>query len=105
MSHLSVNEYSKTNSNPKKRKSDRTGKEDNDVEHTSFRKEIVKIIEKTEAISISERESLTKVKINKSQEKYLNLENLAIQECCDDIELDINDFNTRLYACTKTVES
>ena len=38
MSHPSVNENCKTNSNPKKRKSDRTGKENNDAENTSFRK-------------------------------------------------------------------
>ena len=40
---------------------------------------------------MSERENLTKVKINKSQEKYLNLVNLAIQEFCDDIELPYSD--------------
>ena len=54
---------------------------------------------------MSERENLTKVKVNKSQEKYLNFENLANQEFCDDIELDMNDFNTMLYACAETVES
>ena len=105
MSHPSVNENSKTNSNPKKRKSDQTGKENNDVEYTSFRNEIIETIEKTEAISMSERENLTKVKVKKSQEKYLNFANLAIQEFCDDIELDMNDVNTMLYACAKTVES
>ena len=76
----SVNENDKTNSNPKKRKSDRTGKENNHVEYTSFRNEIIETIEKTEAISMSENENLTKAKINKSQEKYLNFANLAIQE-------------------------
>ena len=65
MSHPSVNENSKTNSNPKKRKSDQTGKENNDVEYTSFRNEIIETIEKTEAISMSERENLTKVKLKK----------------------------------------
>ena len=40
---------------------------------------------------MSERENLTKVKVNKSQEKYLNLVNLAIQEFCDDIELPYSD--------------
>ena len=54
---------------------------------------------------MSERENLTKVKINKSQEKYLNFANLAIQEFCNDIELDINDVNTMLYACAKAVKS
>ena len=54
---------------------------------------------------MSKRENLTKVKIKKSQEKYLNFANLAIQEFCDDIELDMNDVNTMLYACAKTVES
>ena len=54
---------------------------------------------------MSERENLTKVKVKKSQEKYLNFANLAIQEFCDDIELDMNDVNTMLYACAKTVES
>ena len=71
MSHPSVNENSKTNSDPKKRKSDRTGKENNDVEYTSYRGEIIETIEKTEAISMNEREYLTKVKINKSEEKYI----------------------------------
>ena len=104
MSHPSVNENSKTNSNPKKQKSDQTGKENNDVEYTSFRNEIIETIEKTEAIGMSERENLTKVKVKKSQEKYLNFANLAIQEFCDNIELDIN-VNTMLYACAKTVES
>ena len=28
-----------------------------------------------------------------------------IQEFCDDIELDMNDVNTMLYACAKPVES
>ena len=49
---------------------------------------------------MSERENLTKVKIKKSQEKYLNFANLPIQEFCDDIELDIN-VNTILYDCAK----
>ena len=60
-------------------------------------------IEKTETISMSERENLTKVKINKSQEKYLNFANLTIQEFCDDIELDMNDVNTMLYACATSL--
>ena len=68
MSHPSVNENSKTNSNPKKRKSDQTGKENNDVEYTSFRNEIIETIEKTQAISMKERENLTKVKIRNLQE-------------------------------------
>ena len=54
---------------------------------------------------MSERENFTKVKIKKSQEKYLNFANLAIQEFCDAIELDMNDVNTMLYACARTVES
>ena len=64
MAHPSVNENSKTNSNPKKWKSDRTGKENNDVEYTSFWNEIIETIEETVAISMSERVNLTKVKIN-----------------------------------------
>ena len=31
--------------------------------------------------------------------------NLAIQEFCDNIELDMNDVNTMLYACAKISES
>ena len=89
MSHPSVNENSKANSNPKKWKSDRAGKENNDVEYTSFRNKIIETFEKTEAISMSESGNLTKVKIKKSQEKCLNFPNLAIQEFCDDIELDM----------------
>ena len=42
MSYLSVNENGKTNINPKKRKSDRTGEENDDVEYTSFRSKIIK---------------------------------------------------------------
>ena len=91
MSDPSVNENSKTNTNPKKRKSDRNGKANNDIEYTSFRNEII--------------ETSKKVNIKKSQEKYLNFANLAIEEFCDDIELDMNDVNTMLYACAKTVES
>ena len=49
---------------------------------------------------MSERENLTKVKVKTSQEKYLNFAiqefNLAIQEFCDDIELDTNYVNTLL---------
>ena len=60
---------------------------------------------KTEAISMSEQEILTKVKIKKSQEKYLSFANLAIQEFCGDIKPDMNDVNRMLYACAKTVES
>ena len=87
------------------RKSDQTGKENIDVEYTSLKNEIIETIEKTEAISMSERENLAKVKVKKSREKYLNFANLAIQEFCDDIELDMNDVNTMLYACAKTIES
>ena len=105
MSHPSVNGNSKTNSKPKKLKSDQTGKENNSVEYTSFRNEIIETIETTEAISMSEHENLTKVKVKKPQEKYLNFANLDIQEFCDDIELDMNDVNTMLYACAKAVES
>ena len=36
MSHPSVNENSKTNSNPKKQKNDQTGKESNYIEYISF---------------------------------------------------------------------
>ena len=54
---------------------------------------------------MSECENLTKVKIKKSHEKYLNFANLVIQEFCDDIELDMNDVNAMLYAFAKTVES
>ena len=96
MSHPSGNENSKTNSNTKKWKNDRTGKENNNVEYTLFRNEIIETIEKIEAMSISERENLTKVKIKKSQEKDLNFANVAIQEFCDDIEQDMNDVNTML---------
>ena len=58
MSHPSVNENSRTNSNPKKRKSDRNGKENNDVGYTSFRNEIVETIEKTEAMSMKTCENV-----------------------------------------------
>ena len=34
---------------------------------------------------MSEREKLTKVKIEKSQEKYINFANVAVQEFCDDL--------------------
>ena len=51
---------------------------------------------------MSECENLTKLKVKKSQEKYLNL---AIQEFYDDIELDMNDVNTMFYACAETVKS
>ena len=54
---------------------------------------------------MSERENLTKVKVKKSQEEYLNFANVAIQGFLDDTELDMNDVNTMLYACAKTVES
>ena len=72
MSHPSVKENSETNSNPIKRKSDQTGKENNNVEYISFRSEIIETIEKYEAISMNERKNLTKVKVTKSGEKYLN---------------------------------
>ena len=68
ISHPSVNENSKTNSNPEKQKSDQTEKENNDVEYTAFRNEIIETIEKTEVINMSERQNLTKVKVEKSQE-------------------------------------
>ena len=68
MPHPSVNENSSTNSNPRKQKSDRTGKESNDVEYTTLRNEIIESIKKSEAISMSECENLTKVKLKKSQE-------------------------------------
>ena len=67
-----------------------------------FRNEIIETIEKTEATSMSEQENLTEVKVKKSQ-KNLNFANLAIQEFCDDTELDMNNVNTMLYACAKTV--
>ena len=44
---------------------------------------------------MGEREKLRKIS---------QFANLTIQEFCDDIELDINDVNTMLYACAKTVE-
>ena len=40
MSHPSINENSKTNSNRKKWKSDWTGNENNDVEYTFFRNKV-----------------------------------------------------------------
>ena len=79
MSHPSVKRNSETNSNPIKRKSDQTGKENNDVEYTSFRNEIIETIEKPEAISMNECEKLTKVKVIKSEEKYLNFANLLFK--------------------------
>ena len=97
MYHLSVNENSKINSSPQKSRIDRIGKENNDVEYTSFRNKIIKTSEKNEAITMSEPADLTKVKIKKSQENDLNFANLAIQEFCDDIEIDMNGVNTMLY--------
>ena len=44
MSHPSVNENSKTNNNSKKRKSDRTGKETNDVEYISFKTKLLTLL-------------------------------------------------------------
>ena len=105
MSHPSVNEKGKIITNPKKRKTDLTGKENNDVEFIVFRNEIIETTEKTEPVSMSEVENLTKVKLRNSQKKYLNFANLPIQEFCDDIELDMNDANTILYACARTVGS
>ena len=101
MYHLSVNENSKINSSPQKSRIDRIAKENNDVEYTSFRNKIIKTSEKNEAISMSEPADLTKVKIKKSQENDLNFANLAIQEFCDDIEMDMNGVNTMLYVCAK----
>ena len=71
--------------------------------HTKYHNEIIVTIEKTEAISMGQHENLTKVKVKISQEKCLSFANLAIQAFCDDIELDMNDVNTMLYACAKTV--
>ena len=50
-----------------------------------FRLETITIenIVKTEAISMSEGENLTKIKVNKSQEKYLNFAKLTIREFRD----------------------
>ena len=62
ISHLSINKYS----NPKKGKSDRAGKENSDVKYTLFRNKTIKNIAETEAISMSERENLRKIKIIKS---------------------------------------
>ena len=70
MSHVSINENSQTNSNPKKQNNHQTRKENNDVKYTSFRNKIIETIKKTEAISMSERENLTKVKVRKSQENF-----------------------------------
>ena len=69
MSHPSVNEKSKTNSNPKKRKTDQNEKENNDAEYILLRNEIVETTKKTEAVSMSEGENLTKVKLRNSQKK------------------------------------
>ena len=65
ISHLSISKYNKTNSNPKKGKSDQTGKENSDAQYTLLRNEIIKNIAETEAISMSERQKLMKIKINK----------------------------------------
>ena len=56
-------------------------------EYALVRNEIMEAIEKTAAVSMIEHENLAKVKTKKSEEKYLNFANLAIQEFCDDIEL------------------
>ena len=92
MSHPSVNENTKT--------------------VTLKNERVIKLEKKTMMLSILRLETkllrlLKKIKllVKKSQEKYLNFENLAIQKFCDDIELDMNDVNTMLYACAKTVES
>ena len=69
MFHPSVNEKSKTNSNPKKRKTDQNEKENNDAEYILLRNEIVETTKKTEAVSMSEGENLTKVKLRNSQKK------------------------------------
>ena len=79
-------------------------KENNNVEYASFRNEIIETIEKTEATNMSERKNLTKLKIKKSQEKYLNFAKLVIQKFFDDIELVMNDVNAMSYVCAKTVD-
>ena len=73
----SLNETCKINSYPKKRKNNRTRNENNDVEYTSFRSKIIEGIGKTEAICMTE--NLAKVKIKKSQEKYLSFANLTME--------------------------
>ena len=104
ISHLGVNENSKTNSNPKKTKEWLKWKRNNDVEDTSFRNETIGNIQKTEAIIRSKCENLTKVKIKTSQEKFLKFAKSAIQKIFDDIVTDMNNVNT-MYVCTKSVES
>ena len=47
-------------------------KEDNDVVYTSFRNEIIETIGKTETISMSECENLTKVKM-KNHKKNISI--------------------------------
>ena len=46
ISHPNVNGNSKTNSNPKKRKDDQAGKENNDVQYTLFRNETLRLSKK-----------------------------------------------------------
>ena len=102
MSHPSVNENSKTTVTLKNERVIKLEKKTMMLSILRLETKLLKLLKK---LSMSERENLIKVKVKKSQEKYLYFANLAIQEFCDDIELDMNDVNTMLYACAKTVES
>ena len=55
-------------------KNNQNEKENNDVEYILLRNEIVETTEKAEAVSMSEGENLTKVKLRNSQKLFKNFE-------------------------------
>ena len=76
-----------------------------DVEELAqLKEEILSCIVEVENIAIEDRESLVKVSIRKRNEKGLQMANYIIAEVCNEVELDLTDLNTILYATAKTIE-
>ena len=77
----------------------------NDEEFANFKREVTENIEKFGIEKMKERVDLTKIKVKRTQQKYISFANQVIEEISSSSEMSINEINTVLYSCAKTVET
>ena len=74
-------------------------------EYISFKEDIIACIAQTELKGMQERENLNKVIFRKKDLQLLTMSNTIISEICKEVDLDLTDLNTVLYATAKTLET
>ena len=77
----------------------------NDEEYADFKREVTENISRFGIDNMKERIDLTKIRVKRTQEKYISFANQVIEDISSKTELNMDGLNTLLYSCAKTVEA